>query len=186
MSAAQDGETSPARWNPKVEVEQFDGGGRWPVGSLMDMLDDPRVNLVPHSYDPADPPGDLEEKTTLYSVLRALRQKVHQTDNNQQVICAAWHAEPWLRRLCAEFDNPIAGFRVTDDSFIVADIGFPEESENEGKIAFGPLGTVAYKIGNRAKFNAGSTKSTTVEGWIVSATVEDDLRGYGLPTRQEQ
>ena len=183
MSAAQDGNASPAQWEPESGADWVEDGD-WMMDSLMDALADPTVRLVPSSFDPADPPDDLEEKTRLYSVLRALRQKVHQTGKNQQAVCAAWHAEPCLRRLCAEFEDPIAGFRITEDGFIVAEINFPEEAGSEGKIAFGPQGTVSYKIGGRAKSNRGWAEGATAEGWVVTAGVEDALRDHGLPTRR--
>ena len=184
MSSAQDGETSPARWCPEDKAQWTEDDGDWMMGPLIDMMDDPAARLMPSSYDPANPPDDLEEKTRLYSVLRALRQKVHQTGNNQRAVCAAWHAESCLRRLCAEFEDPIASFWITEDSFIVADINFPKEVGSEGKIAFGPQGTVSYKIGERTKSIGGSAENATFDGWFVTVGLEDSLREHGLPIRR--
>ena len=66
-----------------------------------------------------DAPADLDEKTAIYAAVETLRCIVGKVDNEPMAAAAAWHAEPYIRRLCAVFQDPIDSIRITPDNFIV-------------------------------------------------------------------
>jgi hypothetical protein len=153
----------------------------------MARLDSPdNVPIGPFRHDLTDLPEDLEEITTTYGTVQALRYAVGGIlgDRNvtQGVASSAWHIEPCIRRLCALFDDPIKTFQVTEDDFIVATLNFPVETGSEGSIVVGPLGTGTYHI---SKGTGGSTSSIQGKAWNLADAVEDRLREAGLPMREQ-
>ena len=164
-------------------TDTADSGRQEPACSLLDLVGNPSVTHVPHSYDAADPPADLEASVRIYAALRTLRQLVDEKDNDPLAASAAWHAEPYIRRLCASFEAPIAGTRLTDDNFIVIEIKFPDTSEGYGKIAIGPRGTARIKIGRGREYTDRTSRSNSIWEWPMLDNLEATLKEYGMPTR---
>lgn len=144
------------------------------------------VPIGPYRHDLMDLPEDLEEITTTYGAVRAMRYAVGGTFGDRDVklgtASSAWHMEPCIRRLCSAFVNPIKHFQVTEDDFIVATLNFPVETGSEGSIVVGPLGTGTYHI---SKGTGGSTSSIGGKAWNLANAVEDSLRKAGLPMREQ-
>ena len=144
------------------------------------------VPIGPYRHDLMDLPEDLEEITTTYGAVRAIRYAVWGTFGDRDVkpgtASSAWHMEPCIRRLCSAFVNPIKHFQVTEDDFIVATLNFPVETGSEGSIVVGPLGTGTYHI---SKGTGGSTSSIQGKAWNLADAVEDRLREAGLPMREQ-
>ena len=156
-----------------------------PYDSLLANLDNPLTPLVPHSYSPTDLPDDLNETITTYSVLKALRRKVEQTERKRRtkVASAAWHAEPCIRSLCSTFVDPIASLSINDDDILVIEIKFPEGVNAEAKIAFGPLGASTYTL-KKAKEKRVSW-SSPFKGSSVTNSVMRALSESGLLLRTQ-
>ena len=84
----------------------------------------------------------LAEKLKVYASVRVLRTLVDQTDNKPEAASAAWHAETYVRRLCATFKDPIKTMRF-DGKHVLISISFPPESDQQATIAVGPWGTAS-------------------------------------------
>ena len=72
-----------------------------------------------------DAPADLQEKTVIYPAVETLRTIVGKADNELTAAAAAWRAEPYTRRLCTAFQDPIGSIRLTPDNFIVIRVKYP-------------------------------------------------------------
>ena len=150
--------------------------------SVHDIFDNPAVNQGPHQYDPNDPPEDLDEKTTVYTPIKELRNLVFET-GGQAAVRAAWHAETYIRHLCAIFEDPIAEIRF-DDNCLVLTVRFPQGSDSYGKIAVGPRGTAHSKIGNSRRYTDSTCEGAQIEQWSLADKIETELRNLGLPTQE--
>ncbi|MCY4370691.1 MAG: hypothetical protein OXF41_15060 [bacterium] len=157
---------------------------RPPITSLLELADDPAVNRRPHQYAPEDdPPKDLDEKTLIYSPVMDLRDLADRA-SSQEAASATWHAETYIRRLCATFTDPIKDIRI-DDNCVVITVKFPDESEAYAKIAVGPRGTTHAKIGNRSGYSDTACKGSSYSLQSSLANmIESELRALGLPTPQ--
>ena len=158
-----------------------------PAGMPPLVIHEPdNVPVGPYRHDLTDLPEGLEEMTTTYGAVQALRYAVGGILGNRDVklgvASSAWHIEPCIRRLCSLFADPIKDFQVTEDDFIVATLNFPVESGSEGTIVVGPLGTGTYHI---KKGTGGSTFSIKSKAWRLAYAVEDVLREAGLPIREQ-
>ena len=148
-----------------------------------DLGDDNSIPVAPYHYNVTELPEDLEEVTTTYSAVRALRHAIGGPFGRRNVEAAssAWHIEPCIRRLCSLFDDPIRNIRVTEDNFVVVTLNFPEESKAEGKIAVGPLGTRTYQIKRDKK----KTFSIDQDAWWLGDGIQKILEEAGLHVRQK-
>lgn len=151
--------------------------------SILAMMDDPHINHRVHTIDAEDAPDDLREKTLLYPAVEALRRIVGKALNEPEAAAAAWHAESYVRSLCAKFRDPIESIRLTPDNFIVIKVKFPEGSDAYGNIAVGPRGVARHKIGGGRGYTVTTHRDTSPLGWPVVARFEDVLITYGLPRR---
>lgn len=148
------------------------------------MLDDPHFNHAPRKIGAEDPPVDLEERTAVYSAVETLREIVGKADNEPHAAAAAWHAEPYIRRLCSAFRDPIAAIRLTEDNFIVIHIKYPEDADGYGTIAVGPRGVVRAKIGRDSGFMDSTRGKHPFRGWpLIHEDFEESISRYGLPKR---
>ena len=95
---------------------------------MFDLLDDAACREAPNRLDIGHLPDDLLEKTTVYEAITVLRHKVEQAGNDPNAASAAWHAEPYIGRPCAEFGDPIQSIRFDDGHFVI-DINFPAGSQ---------------------------------------------------------
>ena len=154
--------------------------------SLFDLLNNPHVNHGVRTICAEDASTDLDEKTAIYPAVETLRRIVGQADNDPEAAAAAWHAEPYVRRLCAAFQDPIGKIRLTPDNFIVIEVKFPEESDAYGKIAVGPHGVVRHKIGRSREYRDSTDGKVPHEGWPYLDSFEESLESYGLPKRQNE
>ena len=148
------------------------------------MLNDPHINHGVRTIDAEDLPDDLDEKTVIYPAVETLRGIVDNAGSEPEAAAAAWHAEPYIRCLCAEFQDPIASIRLTPDNFIVIKVKFPEGSDAYGNIAVGPRGMVRHKIGKGREYTVTTSDSTSPFGWPFLASFEKVLSRYGLPSRR--
>ena len=149
--------------------------------SLLDMVADPAINRRPHQHDPDDdPPEDLDEKTLLYPSVLELRDLADQT-GSPAAVSAAWHAETYIRRLCATFADPIEDIRI-DDNCVVITIKLPMGSDTYAKIAVGPRGSAQSKIGNSTRFSITKCDGGYLGHWSMANTIESNLRSLGMPT----
>lgn len=112
----------------KQSVQGSSSSSRQSLPSPLDLLRDPSFPITPHTYTGEEWPKDLHEKTTTHSVLVTLRQAVEKcsVDQRTEAASSAWHIEPCLRRLCARFEDPIRTFSISEDSFVVVVIRFPD------------------------------------------------------------
>ena len=148
------------------------------------MSDNPHSNQIPRTIGGQEPPVDLEERTAIYSATETLRRIVGQADNEPLAAAAAWHAEPYVRRLCAAFLDPIAGIRLTEDNFIVIRIRYPEVTDAYGNIAVGPGGIVRVKVGRGFEFTDSTRGKQPSYGWpLLLDDFEQTIGRYGLPKR---
>ena len=148
--------------------------------SFLDIANSPHTNRVVRTISGEDPPADLDEKTAVYPAVETLRRIVGQADDEPAAAAAAWHAEPYIRRLCAVFQNPIDAIQLTDDNFIVIRVKFPTDTDAYGKIAIGPRGMVRTKIG-RGYESTDCTSLSPPWGWPLLDDFERTLGQYGLP-----
>ena len=132
-------------------VEELEGGGssraRARVETLPAFLGAGNPTVVPRHHDAGTLPGDLRETAAVRAAVKALREAVAADAGcRQDAAAAAWHAEPVLRFLCAEFGCAIAGIRVSEDDFIVVMTELSAASAVEASIAIGPEGTCACTV----------------------------------------
>ena len=140
--------------------------------------------MSPRTISDEDAPADLDEKTVIYPAVETLRQIVGKAKNEPNAAAAAWHTEPYIRRLCAQFQDPILRIRLERDNFFVIEVKFPENSDTSAKIAVGPHGIVTHKIGSDRKHTGSTNGKTPHEGWPHLDNFERHLEDYGLPRRQ--
>ena len=149
--------------------------------SLLDLASDPSTPVGMYPYSPDNLPHNLHELTTTYSAVAALRQAVESLPQERRVEAAssAWHAEPSIRRLCAEFEDPIQNIAISNDNYVLIKMKFPYESQAEGKIVVGPMGpgTLAVEIGRRHSL------SPRREAWLLNHTLGERLADAGLRPR---
>ena len=154
--------------------------------SLFDLLNNPHSNHGVRTICAEDVPTDLDEKTAIYPAVETLRRIVGKADNEPEAAAAAWHAEPYIRHLCAAFQDPIRRIKLTPDNFIVIEVKFPEESDAYGKIAVGPHGSVRHKIGSGREHRDSTDGKPPNEGWPYLNSFEETLESHGLPKRQNE
>lgn len=148
---------------------------------ILDMMDDPHIKHRVRTIDREQAPADLDEKTAIYPAVQDMRRIVGKTRNTPEAAAAAWHAEPFIRCLCATFQDPIESIRLTPDNFIVIEVKFPEGSEPYGRIAIGPRGVARYKIGKDSQYTITSHRDSSPLGWPILVGLEDTLSEFGLP-----
>ena len=151
--------------------------------SLFDLLNDPHVKHRVRTIHAEDTPADLQEKTVIYPAVETLRRIVGKADNEPRAAAAAWHAEPYIRRLCSQFQDPIEKIRLTPDNFIVIEVKFPEEADAYARIAVGPRGMVRHKAGMGRNFTDSTDGEPPNEGWPYLHSFDETLESYGLPRR---
>ena len=156
------------------------------MDTVFDMMNNPHINHGVRTVRVEDAPGDLEEKTAIYPAVETLRRIVGEADNEPKAAAAAWHAEPYIRRLCAAFQDPIDDIRLTPDNFIVIRVKFPESSDAYGSIAVGPRGVVRAKFGRGHDFTDSTRGKNPSEGWPLLDSFEEALEGYELPKRRSE
>ena len=120
----------------------------WDPLNPLDLVNDPRVAVVPNDYTALELPDDLEEVTSVYGAVQALKQAVNKVSavRRVEVSSAAWYAEPYIRRLCAKFENPIAGIAIKDSNDIVIRFNFPPERGTVAAAVVSPQGTAVCRI----------------------------------------
>ena len=132
-------------------VEELEGGGYSQARARVETLP-----AFPGAGNPAvvpQPqgetlPGDLRETAMVRAAVEALREAVGAADAGcrKDAAAAAWHAEPLLRFLHAEFDCAVAGVRVSGDGFIVVTAELAGNGPVEATVAVGPDGTCACTV----------------------------------------
>ena len=120
----------------------------WDPLNPLDLVNDPRVAVAPKDYTALGLPEDLEEMTSVYGAVQALKHAVKRVSavRRVEVSSAAWYAEPYVRRLCAKFENPIAGIAIKDSNDIVIRLNFPPERETVAAAVVSPQGTAVCRI----------------------------------------
>ena len=151
------------------------------LDSFLDLANNPHINHGVRTILAEDAPADLQEKTAIYPAVETLRRIVGKAENEPRVAAAAWHAEPYVRRLCAAFQDPIDSIRLTPDNFIVIRVKYPESADAYGSIAVGPRGVVRAKIGRGHEHTDSTKGKNPSEGWPLLDDFERTLERYGLP-----
>ena len=120
----------------------------WDPLNPLDLLDDPRVSVAPNDYTALGLPDDLEEIASVYGAVQALKLAVERVSvvRRVEVSSAAWYAEPYIRRLCAKFENPITGIAIQDSNDIVIRLNFSPERETVAAAVVSPQGTAVCRI----------------------------------------
>ena len=120
----------------------------WDPLDPMDLVSDPRVAVAPKDYTALGLPDDLEEVTSIYGAVQALKQAVERVSavRRVEVSSAAWYAAAYVRRLCAKFEDPIAGIAIKDSNDIVIRLNFPREKEAVAAAVVSPQGTAVCRI----------------------------------------
>ena len=120
----------------------------WDPLDPLKLLDDPSVPVAVEDYTGLGLPDDLREVTSVYGAVQALHQAVERVsaDRRVEVASSAWFAEAYIRRLCAKFENPIAGIAIADSNDIVIGLAFPHESQVVAASVVSPQGTAVCLI----------------------------------------
>ena len=133
-------------------VEELGEGGlpRARVETLPAFLGAGNPAVVPRPHDETLP-ADLRETATVRAAVEALREAVGAAtaESRKAAAAAAWHAQPLLRFLHAEFGCAIAGMRVSEDGFIVVTVELSGAGAVEVSITVGPEGTCACAVSAR-------------------------------------
>ena len=119
-----------------------------------EQANQPEAVVRPHSLNPAPLPEDFRTRTSTYSGVEALRQKItdfHWLENEtvesrNDVTAAAWFAEQDIRSLCASFDDPIRGISITPDGFIEIHVALGQWPDLDCRLAVAPTGEAAIKM----------------------------------------
>ena len=158
-------------------------------GELFDSFDfgdNPARQTVPRKISKTDVPKDFLEKTTEYSAVSALIAKVTEIPVSQRVRVAgaAFHAERYIRQLCAEFADPIKGISIAESDDIVVGIKFPCEYKTRGVFVVTAEGTASFELEAPKAFpmwtRGGETNSTVL--LLLPSDIER-LAEFGLPAR---
>ncbi|MYA85240.1 MAG: hypothetical protein F4Y12_06610 [Acidimicrobiaceae bacterium] len=115
--------------------------------------------------------------------METLRRIVGQAHHEPKAAAAAWHAESYIRSLCAKLHDPIDSIRLPPDNFIVIKVKVPKDADAYGNIAVGPRAVARHKIGGGRGYTVTTHRDTSPLGWPVVARFEDVLITYGLPRR---
>ena len=106
--------------------------------SVFDLASDPSMPVAPHrGENGADP---LNESELIHQVVRALRIAVEKFPDSCRVEAssAAFHAEPLLRRLCEEFEDPVRSVAISADNFVVVRVKATDASKFKPRFVIGP------------------------------------------------
>ena len=163
-------------------VEELGEGGlpraRARVETLPAFLGAGNPAVVPRPHDETLP-ADAREDAAVRAAVEALRVAVGaaHAGGRQGAAAAAWHAEPLLRFLHAEFGCAIAGMRVSEDGFIVVTAKLTGNGPVEASIAVGPDGTCACTV------SAGDTHlaSTARDVRSFERVLKERLAEVGVP-----
>ena len=152
-----------------------------PHTSLLELAADPSTPVGLYPYSPDNLPHNLRELTTTYSAVSALRRAVERLPQERRTEAAssAWHAEPCVRRLCAEFEDPIQHIRISDDNGVIIKMKFPYEGQAEGQIVVGPLGTGTLAVDAEGRHS----HSNYDEARLLYLTLRERLDEAGLRRR---
>ena len=123
--------------------------------SLFDLLSNPATPVAPYHPNSTDVPVDVYKVTT--RSLQALHQAVEKVSDSRlvQVSSSAFHAEPVLRQLCEEFENPVRTIAISKDNFVVITINVPNDQGSKASIAIGPHGESSHHMQGEKKMTSG-------------------------------
>ena len=135
--------------------------------------------VAPRDYTAPGLPDDLEEITTAYAAVQALKRAAERVSavRRVEVSGAAWHAEAYLRRLCARFENPVAGIAIQDSNDIVIRLNFPPDNKTVAAAVVSPQGTVVCRIQSPTGVQLGHAEHAP----LLSETTLKRLAELGMP-----
>ena len=162
-----------------VETEAWRSRPAWP------SMEPTNTRTIP-STDPDFLAGAVEEAAAAESALAALRQRVGDVEGERRTnaASAAWHAEPYIRKLCATFVDPIASVSMTEDDLLVVALNIPGDADSRASISFGPLGAHAYRISTKNQ-QIGSFGRPSPSLHVPNSFLEK-LAEIGLPPRKRE
>ena len=144
------------RWDNAPTSNPLAGEKAWLnlVESFREQAKQPEAVMRPHTLDPATLPDDLRVRTSTYSGVEALRQKISDfhmlegetVDRRNAVTAAAWFAEQDIRTLCETLDDPIQGISISPDGFIVVQLAVHQLPGLECRLAVAPTGEVTIRM----------------------------------------
>ena len=108
----------------------------WPRPGLSNT---PSTRTLPWT-DPDFLAAAVGEAATAEAALAALRQKVGHVEAERRTgaASAASHAEPYIRKLCSTFVDPIDSTSMTDDDLLVVALKIPPNANIRACMSFGP------------------------------------------------
>lgn len=167
--------------NPRSEPSALRS---WPPGPSFALKSNASPRVIP-SRDARHLAIAVDETAIAEAALAALRQRIEDVegDRRTRAASAAWHAEPYIRKLCSTFVDPIESVSMTDDDILVVALKIPRDVDGSANISFGPLGAHVYRIVNsRSETNSllKPSRSFSVPGSLVDRLVQ-----LGLATREK-
>ncbi len=144
---------------------------------ILNLISDPATPVAPSL--PADSDSPTNKCEVSERVIRALRHAVARIPDAHLVAASssAFHAEPLLRWLCEEFEDPVRTVAISDDGFVVITINAPDDQGSKACIAIGSHGEGAQYMQKEGSRTSGFLNSLNKNfefplgsGWIKSLT----------------
>ena len=127
-----------------ISVEPKGTDPRKDLPDIMDLVTNPATPVAPSLPSETDSINSICEVAD--GVLRALRNAIAKIPDTRLIKASssAFHAEPLLRRLCDEFENPVRTISISEDDFVVIILNTPNDIGSKARIAIGPHGEGAH------------------------------------------
>ena len=155
---------------------------RQPLPTIASLFNNPAVNQVPHSYSAEDVPSDLAEKLTIYPQIKQLRDLFAQSAKTIALASSAWHADPYVRRLCAKFKDPIASMEFNGNNLVVR-LNCRRSQGEFASLAIGPQGMACSNIGNIHWLSDAAGGGDQMQQGMLSDTIDRNLNKLGVSER---
>ena len=150
---------------------------------LLDLATDPATPVAPHRGESGDVLSDAGKLTD--QVCRALRIAVEKTPGARLVeaASAAFHAEPLLRLLCEQFEDPVRSVAISDDNFVIIRINLHSNRNCDARIVVSPRGEAAFHMQGEGRRKGGLVDLR--HGDPVRSSLIDKLEQFGVRVRRD-
>ena len=151
---------------------------------MLDLLTDPATPVAPHRGESGGVSiwcGRTDRNRFVGHC--ELRSRKCQADAIVEAASAAYHAEPLLRLLCEQFEDPVRSVAISDDNFVVIRINADDERDSDARIVVSPRGEAAFHLHRDGRSPGGFLD--VHNDYPLPPSAVRKLTGFGIRGRRE-